>query len=317
MKISYLAPFSAQRPAQLLGWAALAQWTGRRLWQGTGGATDPLSSLAFAAGAGFPVSAGLGVALMRNQHPYDLAVRAVSTVTATGHELVLGVGTGARSIQAAVGASPEDPLGVSRDYLTILSSLLHTGSVAYDGKHFTAHMALPTMPRPAIHVGLGVLRPGMAQLAGELGARAITWLTPASYLADVIVPAIDDGVAGGSHDRQEIVAIAPMARRGPDRDPRKLVLASNAGHLRLPHYRDMLKRSGIHVTGEPDENAADRLLEGGAFLYGDDDELRAMVAAYEAAGVDELVINPAGVYLTEGPQAALAELEKLSEVVQP
>lgn len=316
MKISYLAPFSPQRPAQLLGWAALAQWTGRRLWQGTGGASEPLSALAFAAGAGFPVDAGLGVALIPNQHPYELAVRAVSAVAATGHELVLGVGTGARSLRSAMGSTSTDPLGVASEYLTILAALLGSGSADHDGEYFTAHMSMPMLPRPTIHLGLGVLRPGMARLAGTLSAHAITWLTPSRYLADVIVPAIDEGARERGGDRPPVVAIVPMARHTDERDPRALVLASNAGHLRLPHYRDMLRRSGIETTGEPDERTAERLLTGRAFLYGDDDALRAMVAEYEAAGVTELVINPAGVYLTEGPRAALAEMEKISEAVQ-
>ncbi|WP_203580518.1 LLM class flavin-dependent oxidoreductase [Microbacterium hibisci] len=316
MKVSLLVPFSAQRPGQILPWAALAQWTGASLWQGTGGATDPLQTLTFAAGSGFAVPGGIGVALMPNQHPFDLAVRAVTTALATGHPLTIGVGPAARVAQAAFGAPYGSVLTAADEYLTILTALLEKGTVEFAGDYWTAHAALPQTPRPRVDAGLGVLRPGMARVAGLHGARPITWLTPASYLRDTIIPRVRGGAAEADRPCPPIVAIVPAARRSGERDVRELVARGNANHISRPHYRDMLRQAGIDLEGGiAVEEQAQRIADGGAFLFGDDDELRAGVRAYAEAGVDELVVNTAGVLYTEGPHAALAEAEALLELL--
>jgi hypothetical protein len=94
-----------------------------------------------------------------------------------------------------------------------------------------------------------------------------------------------------------------------------LALASNAVHLRLPHYLDMLGRAGLRpVPGDPAASAAG-LVERGAFLYGDADELAARLAEFTDAGVDEVVLNLTGVCARYGTPTALRELEFLVRLV--
>jgi hypothetical protein len=72
----------------------------------------------------------------------------------------------------------------------------------------------------------------------------------------------------------------------------------------------MLRQAGIDVTVDtPPEEAAQAVVDGGAFLSGDLDALLAGFAEFADAGVDELVLNLTGVYAARGPTAARAELE--------
>lgn len=315
---SFLVPFVPTRPEQLLPFAALAQWSAAvRLWQGHGTASDTHLAFTYAAATGFRGPVGTSVSLMPFCHPYDAALRAQSLAAATGHSVVAGFGPGAKVLQSGVlGAPYRSQLGAVRDYVTIARDLLTDGKADHEGEFYTCRAALPRQPLPPVQVGLGVLRPRMAELAGELADVAITWLTPAAYVRDTLVPALRAGARKTGRAVPRVVAIVPVALAGADRDATKLALASNAGHMRLPHYADMLGRSGIDVDMRTAPEASGRaLVDGGAFVYGDDSELGARLAEFASAGVDEICLNVTGVAMTEGSTAALRELETLLRLV--
>lgn len=311
---SILVPFGPTRPQQLLPFAALAQWSdATALWQGQAGGSEQFLNFAYAASQGFPTPVGTAVSLMPFSHPYDAALRAVTLANVTGQPSTIGFGPGSLSLQKGLFGSPyRKQLGATRDYLSIVRALLDTGQASYKGEFYSCSMQMPHLPRPRIDLGLGVLRPGMAMLAGEIADAAITWLTPASYLRDVIRPALVEGAARTGRPVPRLVALVPVAleRAGPALVD--CVLASSRGHMSLPHYIDMLSRAGIEVdiNAEP-EMSAKALVAGGAFLAGDRYEVEAGLADYAAAGVDEVVFNLTGVAALEGHRSALADLEKL------
>ncbi|MEV5238100.1 LLM class flavin-dependent oxidoreductase [Streptomyces cinnamoneus] len=310
---SVLMPFLPRRPEQVLPYAAMVHWThAERLWQGQALMVEPHQGFAYAAGAGFRVPVGLGVTLMPLRHPYEAALQARSVALTTGHPVVAGFGPGARPFQQSLlGAPYRSPLTLAREYLTAVRGLLDGKTVESQGEYVAGHMTLPPFPAPKVEVGLGVLRPGMARLAGEVADRAITWLTPASYLRDTVVPAMTEGAATAGRTRPRLTAMVPLALARPGRDAAELALASNGAHMKGPHYIDMLRRSGIDVTGTDEKANAEALVAGGAFLYGDRDELAVQLKAYEEAGVDEIVLNVTGVCNAQGPQAAMDELKTL------
>ncbi|MGK4582154.1 LLM class flavin-dependent oxidoreductase [Kitasatospora sp. HPMI-4] len=308
---SVLVPFAPPRPEQILPFAALTQWSGaHRLWQGQALASDPHQTFAYAAASGFRVPVGTGVTLMPFRHPYDAALHMQTLAVTMGHSVVAGFGPGAAALQRnLLGAPYASQLGAVRDYLTIVRELLEKGSVAYRGEHFSCRSELPMMPRPPIETGVGVLRPGMARLAGEVADVAITWLTPAPYLREVVVPALREGAAAAGRPVPRLVAIVPLALSGPGRDAAELALAGNAGHLSMPHYRDMLRRSGIDTDPADPGRGARALVEGRAFLFGETAELAARLGEFQDAGVDDVVLNVTGVWARYGSRAALSELE--------
>ncbi|WP_030193693.1 LLM class flavin-dependent oxidoreductase [Streptomyces sp. NRRL S-87] len=317
-RYSVLVPFVPRRPEQLLPYAGLVQWTGaHRLWQGQGMLTEPHQGFAHAAGAGFRIPTGLGVTLMPMRHPYEAALQAKSLSLVTGESVVAGFGPGSREMQWAMRGEPyKSPLTAAREYLTAVRAALTGTPEVMEGDYWHHAGRLAPLPGPRVEIGLGVLRPGMAKVAGELADVAITWLTPARYLSELIVPALAAGAEKAGRTAPRVAAIVPLALAADDRDPARLALASNGAHLRLAHYRDMLRKGGVPLPdgefADGDETAqALALVKGDAFLYGTADELTERLAGYAAAGVDEIVLNVTGVASLYGPQAASQELKAL------
>ncbi|MGN9791680.1 LLM class flavin-dependent oxidoreductase [Streptomyces sp. OZ13] len=311
---SVLMPFTPSRPEQALPYAALTQWTGaHRLWQGQSSVGEPHQTFAYMAASGFRVPAGTGVTVMPLRHPYEAALQAQSLAVTMNHPVVAGFGPGAGVLQKnLLGAPYRSQLGACREYVTAVRGLLDGEAVDLDGEFFRVRGRLPVQPRPEVEVGLGVLRPGMAKLAGEVADTAITWLTPATYLRDVVVPALEEGAARAGRTRPRLVAMVPVALAADGREPTDVALASNSAHMSLPHYRDMLRRSGIDVDMETDPVAsAKALIAGGAFVYGGPLDIAEAFDEYRSAGADEIVLNVSGVFATTGTRTALKELETL------
>jgi 5,10-methylenetetrahydromethanopterin reductase len=317
---SVLVPFMPRRAEQLLPYAALVSWTrAHRLWQGQSLFIEPHHGFAYAAGSGFRVPAGLGVTLTGLRHPYEAALQARSVALLTGRSVVAGYGPGGLSLQQGLLKRPYlSPLTACREYLTAVRQALAGAVVDLDGDYVTLRGQLVPTPAPRIGLGLGVLRPGMARLAGEVADVAITWLTPAPYLREVVVPALRAGAEAAGRPLPRLTAIVPMALQGTDRDPVQLALASNRAHLHAPNYRDMLSRAGAGIPPDADvETAAKALVACGGFAYGTPDRLAELLAGYAEAGADEVVVNVTGVCARYGQQEALAELKSILQEVAP
>lgn len=314
VEYSVQLPFSTVRAEQILPYAALVEWTGaRRLWQGQTFSVEPHQGFTFLAGVGTRIPVGLGVTLMPLRHPFEAAIQATSMARIIGQDLTVGYGPGGRNFQEMLCAAPyRSPLNATREYVQIVKSLLAGGVTEFAGEYFTCHGAVSPSPVPRVEVAIGVLRERMATLAGEVADAAITWLTPAKYLQSTIVPALRAGAAEAGRRPPRLVTIVPLALSRPGRTAPELAIASNGAHLQAPHYLDMLRKAGVDVAKEyaPEQNAA-AAVNAGAFLYGDADSLMHGLKEYEAAGVDEVVLNLTGVYNTAGPAKTLAELKLL------
>lgn len=194
---SVLLPFLPRRPEQILPYAGLVHWSNAsRLWQGQSVMIEPHQGFVAAAGAGFRVPTGLGVTLMPLRHPYEAALQARSLAMATGQPVIAGFGPGGRQLQQSLlGEAYRSPLTAAREYLSIVRGLLAGETVDTRGEYFSCRAEMPRYPVPGVEIGLGVLRPGMAKLAGEVADVAVTWLTPAHYLRDTVLPAMREGAA--------------------------------------------------------------------------------------------------------------------------
>lgn len=318
MKCSIMLPFTTLRPEHLARYAALVEWTNvARLWTGQSMMIEPHQAFCHLAGSGIRVPVGIGVTLMPLRHPFEAAVEAESLARVTGHPVTIGYGPGAASFQTALRGAPyESQLGAVREYLTIVRTLVRGQEIEQDGEYFSFHGRLGDGPGPRIEVGAGVLRPRMARVVGEVADVAITWLTPAHYIRDVLRPALEEGARAAGGPPPRIVSMVPVALTKRDRVPAETALASNAAHLALPHYRDMLKRAGVELPGTSPLDDAAALVRGDAFLSGDLDELREKLRAYETAGVDEIVLNLAGVYKISGSDRTLSELQALRDALE-
>jgi alkanesulfonate monooxygenase SsuD/methylene tetrahydromethanopterin reductase-like flavin-dependent oxidoreductase (luciferase family) len=317
-RYSLMMPFMPTRPEQVLTLAGFVQHgPAHRLWHGQSLLVEAYQSFTHLAGAGFRIPVGFGVTLMPMRHPLEAALQAQSLAVTTGHSVVAGFGPGARIFQEWVMGSPyRSQLGAVREYVTIVGELLRNGATRYDGEFFRCRADLPVLPRPPIEIGLGVLRPGMARLAGEVADVAVTWLTPVEYLTRVIVPALEEGARATGRPRPRLVAVVPVALALPDRDPVDVVLAGSTGHLQMAHYQDMLRRSGIDVDPDDMRRSAKEVLAGGAFLFGSAVEVADGLARYAAAGVDEIVLNATGVCLSDGLGAAVSDVRSIIDTAR-
>lgn len=316
---SILAPIAPLRAEHLLPYAALVQWTAaRRLWQGQTLAVDPHQMFAAVAAAGFRVPVATGVTLMPLRHPLEAALQARTLAAVTGHPVTAGFGPGATVFQESVlHRSYEKPLQATREYLTVVRKALQGEPLDLHGEYFTCANTLATVPAPSVEIGLGALRPRMAALGGELADVVVTWLTPASYVRDVLRPAVHEGAARVGRPAPRIATMVPVALDKPDRDMEQVVLASNLAHMSLPHYADMLHQAGIDVNLDDPSSSTRALVNGGAFVHGPIEEVCEQLLDYEEAGVDEVVLNLSGVCQVEGAAVALRELDLVMKAVSP
>ncbi|AEY85513.1 oxidoreductase [Streptomyces hygroscopicus subsp. jinggangensis 5008] len=282
-----------------------------RLWIGQTLTVEPHQLVAFLAGAGYRLPTGTSVRVMPMEHPYQAALQARSTALLTGEPTVAGFGVGAAAFQQTLmGAPYPHPLTAAHEYLTTVRRLLKGEHVDEAGAYVRMHGSLPAVAHPPVEVGAGVLRPGMARIAGAAADAAITFMTPPDYLAEHIVPALTEGAADRP-TRPRLVSIVHAAVAAPERDPRHLAHLAAGDHLRAPHYVDMLNRSGLDFdTTTPSEGAAE-LVRSGVFVYGTPEDVAKRLDEYAAVGVDEIVLNPAGTLLGHGMKAAIADLVEI------
>lgn len=316
---SVLVPFLPRRPEQILPLAALVNWThAERLWQGQALLMEPHQGFVSAAASGFRVPTGLGVTLMPLRHPYEAALQARSVAMATGHSVVAGFGPGSRAFQTGLLGTPyASPLTAAREYLSAVRGLLDGEVVQSQGRYFNISAQLPPAAAPRVDVGLGVLRPGMAGVAGESADVAITWLTPPGYIRDILLPAIRKSAEEAGRPSPRVTAMVPVALARAQVSAPELALASNAAHIQAPHYIDMLRRAGVRVSGEDPGDTARALVEANAFVSGDPERVATLLDEYRLAGVDEVVLNVTGVHKKCGQQEALADLKTILAAVAP
>ncbi|MEV6419719.1 LLM class flavin-dependent oxidoreductase [Streptomyces sp. NPDC051662] len=285
-----------------------------RLWTGQSILVEPHAALAYAAGAGARIPMGTSLSLMPLRHPFQAALQARSLAALTGQPVVAGLGTGPEPfVRALRGHGYTSPLTAVREYATIVRGLLAGDRVDLAGDYYAMAGALTALRTPPVELGLGVLRPRMAELAGELADVAITWLTPPAYLAEVIIPALAAGAERAGRPRPRVTAVVHVSLDAPDRDHVRIVRAATHAHLGTPHYADMLRRAGIELDRNDLSKNVTRLIESGTAAVGGADDVVRAVSAYREAGVDEVVLSVIGIQAVDGTDASLEALGTIIE----
>lgn len=311
-----LFPDQPIHPTPLCAFAELAHKAdARRLWMGQSLRVETHQALAYLAGAGLRVPVGTSVTLMPLKHPYAAAIEARSLSALTGHPVVAGFGASTPGfVRALTGHPYSSPRTAAHEYLTIVRDVLNDGSaeIHHDGDYHTvtAPPVFPMDDAPGGEVGAGVLRPGMAATAGSVADVAITWMTPPDYLRTTVVPALDAGsLSSGSRPR--LATVVHVAVDRPGRDFPRIAETAASGHLRAAHYTDMLRRAGVAAYPDDPASGAAELVRNGVFVTGSPEEIVTELRRYQQVGVDEIILNPAGILFTEGLEAALTDLGEI------
>jgi alkanesulfonate monooxygenase SsuD/methylene tetrahydromethanopterin reductase-like flavin-dependent oxidoreductase (luciferase family) len=114
---------------------------------GAGG--DPITIFGSAAIKTKRILMGTAITQIWGQHPVMLANQAQALSLLSQGRFRLGLGTSAwRLMDRIYGVSFNPPLGHLKEYVQILKGILQNGSIAYDGKYFTARTEEPLDPFP-------------------------------------------------------------------------------------------------------------------------------------------------------------------------
>lgn len=312
-RLSVLLPTANVAMPDILSFAELCEDGAGRLWQGQSVAVDPFQSFAAAAGAGMSVPVGIGVTLLPLRHPFDAALAARSLTRSTGQTAIVGFGPGGRSLQRSLlGAPYAKPLRATREYVSTVAALLAGRETDIDGDYFTCRGNLPSAPGDQqTAVGVGVLRAGMARIAGKCADAAITWMTPPGYIRDELRPALKEGARKAGRPPPQVIANVPLALHGPDFALDQLVLAGNAAHLRREHYLAMLAKAGASVDRHNARATAHEVVRVDGFLHGGIDRIVEGLSEYAAAGADEIVLNISGAARLRGMDVARDQLREI------
>jgi alkanesulfonate monooxygenase SsuD/methylene tetrahydromethanopterin reductase-like flavin-dependent oxidoreductase (luciferase family) len=225
-------PQQPTEPDAIVPFGQLARTIGaERLWLWQSLRIESHPALAYLAGTGCRISVGMAVALMVLRHPYDAALQARSLARLMGHPMAIRYGAAYPSYVRSVRGEPyAKPAAAVGEFVDIARRLANNQAVSHDGELFSVHTRLPPMQTPKVEIGAGVLRPGMARVAGRTSDLAMTWLTPLNYIEDVVIPAVAQGARGVQRPPRIVSVVhAGVERRG--RNPMLLAQHGSISHL--------------------------------------------------------------------------------------
>ncbi|QWF82526.1 LLM class flavin-dependent oxidoreductase [Amycolatopsis sp. CA-230715] len=290
----------------------------RRLWFGQVQTLELHQLVAYFAGLGIRLPVGTAVTLTPLRHPFEAALHARTVAALTGHPFVAGYGpAGDQDRRLLTGADYRSPRAATVEYLTILRGLLAGEPVDFAGDYFSTNSKLIPVPHPPVEIGAGVLRPAMAGSVGEIADVAITWMTPPSFVAGELVPALEAAARRAGRDRRaRIATVVPIALERAHRDPCRLATEVVGTHVTRPHYADMLRRAGVPVDHTDREGGVRMLVDSGVFAYGPPETVAGRIREYYAAGVDEVILHVGGVGNVEGVEPALRDLRLVFDEIR-
>ncbi|MDV8023044.1 LLM class flavin-dependent oxidoreductase [Rhodococcus sp. IEGM 1330] len=301
VKLSLIVGRAPDAPADLLPFAELASSFETTLWTGQANLGSAASMFAYAAGAGRSSAVGFSVALMGMRPASTAALEVIAHAQLSRQPVAFGVGPGSIEYQESwLGHRLSKPIQATRQYVEEFRA--HTDRVRTQIEGRGTHL-------PGIEIGVGVLRPAMAEMVGEAADFAVTWLCPPQYLRDVVVPAMKRGAQRLGRPVPRLVAVNPLFASGQGIAAHVLV---ESPHLSMPHYLDMLRRAGLKV-GDDRQRNSEVLAASTAVLDAESSRLSRLLNSYRSAGVDELVLNASGMQAYFGTAAACGAVRTVLE----
>jgi 5,10-methylenetetrahydromethanopterin reductase len=240
---------------------------------------DLLTVLAVALREVDTIEVATGVVPIQNQHPMQMAQRALTVSLVSQGRFILGLGMTHQAVTEGMWGIPWDkPVRRLNEYLDGLLPLLAGESVNATGETVTTRGALmiPGAPRPEVYIA--ALGPQLLKIAGRRTAGTCTWMTGPKTLAEHVGPTLRQAAvdAGRPADSVRVAASLPVSVTDDVDAVRKQAAEQFSMYGPLPSYRAMLDREGY--AGPED-----------AAIIGDEDTVRARLAELASAGVDEYV----------------------------
>src|SRR6478735_5232310 len=184
------------------------------------------------------------------RHPTAMAQQALSAQAACAGRFTLGIGLSHKPvIEAMFGLSFAKPYSHIREYLSVLTPLIRSGSVNFSGDEFQVNAHLAVTGATPFPVLLGALGPKMLALAGGEADGTITWMTGPKTLSEHIVPRVNQAAAEAGRPAPRVVVGPPIALTTDVAGGRESAERTFRVYGRLPSYRAMLDREGADGPG--------------------------------------------------------------------
>ena len=248
-------------------------------WTAQVAGVDALTLLALSGGATQSIEMGTAVVPTYPRHPMALAQQAVTTQAATGGRLLLGIGLSHRPVvEDRWGLSFHAPAGHMDEYLTVLQSLMSTGSVDFHGEHFSVSGEIARMTESPPSVCVAALAPRMLRMAGSRADGTITWMVGPRTLETHIVPRISSAAMEAGRPAPRVCVGLPICVT----DDRAAGFEAAAGYFQryggLPSYRRMLDVEGVESPAE-------------VAIIGDESEVESQLRTLAAAGATDFLAS--------------------------
>jgi len=264
------------------------------MFLGTAFGFDPIVALALAGPATTRLQLGTSIVPTWTRHPLVMAQGAATANAACGGRFRLGIGPSHPFLMRMLGVDYDRPVSHVREYLTIVKTLLAEGRVEHNGERFTLTGFLDVEDAGQPPVLLGALREQMCRSAGMLADGVLPWLAPPTWVADVMVPAVQAGAAAAGRAAPPIVATIPCYLSSHPADVRDAARRDLAIYANVPTYTDMLSAAGVpDAAGAAGTGWTDAMVDA-VIPSGDEDTLATRLAAYLDAGADEVAVSPFG-----------------------
>lgn len=258
-------------------------------WLTVGGlAPDPFAVFGAAAARTSRIRFGTSIVPTFPRHPLAMAQGAMAVDQLAPGRLRLGVGPSHKPvIEGTWGIPFERPLEHLREYLTILKSILGTGSVEFQGRRLTARGTIGAPTK--VTVMASALRANGFRLAGELADGAISWVCPLPYLRDVALPAIRQGAEKAGRTPPPLIAHIPVVVSENVEAVREGARRQVGIYPRVPFYQQMFADAGFPeaLDGELSDRMIDALV-----IHGSAETVKARLREATSFGAGEILAMP-------------------------
>ena len=210
-----------------------------------GGSGDSLSVLAAAAARTSEILLGTSIMRIWSRHPVTTAEQ-VSTISSIAPgRFRLGLGSGINStVERTFGVRFHNPMTHIREYMHIVRSLLHNGSVSFQGRYYTAHSEL-TGISDDVPVMSSALGPKSYEMAGKFADGAISWVTPHSYATGEALTILQESSNAAERPTPPLILHVALCVTD-DMSEGKRGVRSRLGYFpTIPFYSNMFARAGF------------------------------------------------------------------------
>ncbi|OBK41673.1 LLM class F420-dependent oxidoreductase [Mycobacterium sp. 1245111.1] len=240
-------------------------------------------SLAALVGTAVPgLGVGTSVVPINPRHPLIVAQLAQTAQAATHGNFSLGLGLGARLVERpAFGGDWPHVITRLREHLTILRSVIDTGSVDFHGSEISASPTWPVQvaggtPVPIYVAAMG---PKALRVTGELADGTIPYLAGPRTIGEFIVPTINKAAAEAGRPVPRVITAVPVVLSAEVESARAVAAEHLGFYASIPSYRNVIAREGVDDIAE-------------LAAVGPEEAVARQLASYLDAGATELTLSP-------------------------